>query len=57
MNRKEWYIAVILTFLTFCAWVVFDIVHTRYQVEIPTDLQNLTEPVDPNFNTSALDSP
>lgn len=56
MNKKEWLIAVILTFITFCAWVVFDIVHTRKQVEIPSNLQNLIEPIDPNFNTSVLPS-
>lgn len=56
MTRKEWFIAVILTFVTICAWVIFDIIHARSQVEIPTNLQNLTEPVDPNFNTSVLES-
>lgn len=56
MTRREWYIAVILTFLTICAWVVFDIIHTSKQVEIPTNLQNLIEPIDPNFNTSVLNS-
>ena len=55
MNKKEWLVAVILTFVTIIAWVIFDIIHTRSQVEIPTNLQNLIEPIDPNFNTSVLD--
>lgn len=56
MTKKEWLIATVLTFLTIIAWVVFDIIHARYQVEIPTNLQNLIEPINPEFNTSVIDS-
>lgn len=55
MIKKEWLIATILTFLTIIAWVVFDILHTRSQVEIPSNLKELTEPLDPNLNTQVLD--
>lgn len=57
MSRKEWLIAAILTFITVCAWVIFDIIHARAQVEIPQKLQEVIEPIDPNFNTESLSTP
>ncbi len=56
MNRKEWLIAVIITFVTICVWVIFDIFHTRSQVEIPQKLQEIIEPISPDFNTSSIES-
>lgn len=56
MTRKEWLIAVILTFTTLCAWVIFDILHTRAQVEISPKIQEVIEPINPNFNTKGLES-
>lgn len=56
MTRKEWLIAAILTFVTICAWVIFDIAHTRAQVEIPQKLQEVIEPISPDFDTKALES-
>lgn len=50
MTKKEWLIAAILTFLTICAWVVFDILHARAQVEIPSNIQEAIEPINPEFN-------
>lgn len=55
MNRKGWLIATILTFVTICAWVLFDVLHTRSKVEIPEKTQELIEPISPDFNTSVLD--
>ncbi len=50
-TKKEWLIATVLTFLTVCAWVIFDVLHTRSQVEIPQDLQEVIEPINPSFDT------
>lgn len=55
MTRKEWLIAAILTFATICAWVIFDILHTRAEVEIPQKLQEMIEPISPDFDTKALE--
>lgn len=55
MTRKEWLIATILTFITILAWVVFDILHTRAKVEIPQKLQEVIEPINPDFNTKGLE--
>ena len=56
MTRKEWLIAAILTFITVLAWVVFDIIHARSQVEIPQKIQELIEPINPEFNTQSLET-
>lgn len=56
MSNKEWLIAAVLTFITILAWVIFDIVHTRSEVKIPTNVQQVIEPINPNFNTQILQS-
>lgn len=56
MIKKDWLIGVILTITTIVAWVTFDIIHTRSQVEIPTEIQSILEPVNPNFSTEVLDN-
>ncbi len=54
MTKKEWLIATIFTFITILAWVMFDILHTRSQVEIPSNLQQIIEPISPEFNLKAI---
>lgn len=56
MTKKGWLIATVLTFITICAWVIFDILHARSQVEIPAKTQEAIEPISPEFNIKALDS-
>ena len=55
MTKKEWGIAAIFTFITVVAWVIFDIIHARSQVEIPQKLQEVIEPINPDFNTRSLE--
>lgn len=54
MSSKYWLIVTILTLLTVVAWVIFDIVHTRRQVEIPAKWQEVTEPISPDFDVGGL---
>lgn len=56
MTKKEWLIAAILTFVTILAWVIFDIIHIRSQVQIPTQLQSIIEPISPDFNIKSIQS-
>ena len=56
MIRKELLIVSVLTFITVCAWVVFDILHTRAKVEIPQKVQEVIEPINPEFNTQVFES-
>ena len=55
MIKQQWLIAAILTFITIIAWVIFDIIHTRQQVEIPQNLQEIIEPINPEFNLKGLE--
>jgi len=57
MLHKEWLIIIIITFITISTWVAFDILHTRSQVEIPQTLQEIIEPISPDFNISSIESP
>lgn len=54
MNKKEILIIAIATFITLVAWVFFDIMHTRSNVEISTQLQEVIEPLDHNFDQEAI---
>lgn len=52
--KKDWLIISIFTLITVIAWVVFDIIHSRSQVEIPTEIKNVLDPVNPNFDTKVF---
>ena len=54
MTKKAYLVIAIITLMTVFAWVVFDIIHARSQVETPAELQSITEPIDPNFDLDAL---
>lgn len=54
MSSKYWLAVTILTLITVIAWVIFDIVHTRSQVEIPPKWQEVTEPISPDFDVGGL---
>ncbi|MDO8577023.1 MAG: hypothetical protein Q7R82_01640 [Candidatus Daviesbacteria bacterium] len=56
MTRKEWLIATIIIFVTVLAWVIFDIIHTRSQVEIPQKTKQIIEPISPDFNIKSLET-
>lgn len=56
MTKKEWLIAAILTFITIIAWVVFDIIHSYSEVEIPQKVQEVIEPISPDFDTQSVQS-
>lgn len=56
MTRKEWLIAAILTLVTIIAWVIFDIIHSYSKVETPQKVQEVIEPISPDFNTQSLES-
>lgn len=56
MTKKDWLIATIFTLLTVSIWVIADIIHTRAQVQIPSQLQTVIEPISPDFDTKGLQS-
>ena len=54
MTRKELLIAAVLTFITVAAWVVFDAIHARSKVEVSPKVQQIIEPISPDFNIESL---
>ncbi len=56
MNGKQLLIIIVATFVTILAWVIFDIIHTRSQVEIPIEQQELIEEINPNFDTQYVNT-
>lgn len=50
MTRKEFLIVAIVTLLTIIGWVTFNIIHARSQVQIPANIQEIIEPINPNFD-------
>lgn len=54
MTNKEWLIAAVLTFITILAWVISDVIHTRSEVQISQKLQEVIEPISPDFNIQNL---
>lgn len=55
MSKKQWLVIAILTFITVCAWVVFNILHARSEVEISPKLQEAIEPLNADFDTSVVE--
>ncbi len=56
MNKKEFLIVTIATLITVIGWVAFDIIHSRYQIKNTPNLEELTRPIDPNFNLQGLEN-
>lgn len=55
MIKKEFLVIAIITFITVIAWVIFDILHARAAVEISPKLQQVIEPLKPDFDQEAID--
>jgi len=54
MTSRQWLIATLLTFLTICAWVLFNILYEQPKPDVPPNTEQLIKPIDPEFNTSGL---
>lgn len=56
MNKKELVIVLVITFLVVIIWVISDIIHQRSQITIKPELQEASEPLDPAFDVSTLET-
>ncbi|MDO8638342.1 MAG: hypothetical protein Q7R43_02110 [Candidatus Daviesbacteria bacterium] len=54
MTGKQFLIVLIFTFITVVSWVSIDIFKSREAVAPPPEIQQLLEPINPNFNTGNL---
>jgi hypothetical protein len=56
MNKKEFAVIAVITFLVFIAWLVFDILHnTKANITLSPNLQNSLTPINATFDKEALD--
>ncbi len=55
MIKKNWLVIAIISFITICTWVVFDILHTRSKVELSPKIQEVIEPINPEFDTKGFE--
>lgn len=55
MDKKQWLIAMILTFITICFWVGFEILHKRSETQITPEVKELIESINPNIDLTAIE--
>lgn len=56
MFSKRFLYITIFTFITVAIWITFDILHSKSQVTIPAETQQLIEPISPEFDTEVLNN-
>lgn len=54
MEKKEFVLVIIFTFVVVMIWIASDIYHTHSNITISPKLKQTLEPVDPNFDTATL---
>lgn len=54
MNKTEFVIIIIFTFIVIMAWVIADIIHTRPSVPLNPNLQSVLDPINPDFDQGAI---
>lgn len=54
MNKTEFVIIIIFTFIVIMVWVIADIIHTKPSVPLNPNLQSVLEPISPDFDQTAI---
>jgi hypothetical protein len=55
MIKNRYLVAIIVvSCLTALSWVIFDILHSRSEVKPSPEIEQLLEPVSPNFDEGAI---
>lgn len=54
MNKTEFVVIIIFTFIVIMAWVIADIIHTRPSVPLNPNLQSVLDPINPEFDQNAI---
>lgn len=55
MTRNEFLLFLMVTFIVVMIWVVSDIIHTRKNVKISPDLEQVSQEIIPTFDQKTLD--
>ncbi|KKR80841.1 MAG: hypothetical protein UU73_C0002G0174 [Candidatus Daviesbacteria bacterium GW2011_GWA1_41_61] len=56
MSGRQFLYILIATLITVLIWVASDIIHTRTQSDISPQVQEVLEPVNPNFDQEVINS-
>lgn len=56
MSSKQFLYIIIATFITVTAWAIFDIIHSRAQVQPDPEIKQLLEPLNPKLDLTILDN-
>lgn len=54
MDRKLLFIIAVATLITIITWVIADVLHARAAVEPSAEVQQVIQPLDPNFDSEAI---
>lgn len=54
MSGKQFLYIVIATFITVIIWFALEIKHASLEVTTPPDIQQLLQPVNPNFDQKTI---
>ncbi len=55
MISKKVFLVLFMSFITLLTWVVFDLLHSRAEVQPTPQVEPLLEPISPNFDLKGLD--
>lgn len=56
MSGRQFLYILIATLITVVIWVGLDILHARSQSDISSQVQEVLEPINPNFDQEVIDS-
>ena len=54
MNCQQFITILIISFIVLIAWLLFDFLHTKASVQVETNVQDLLDPVNPDFDKDTL---
>lgn len=54
MSGKQFLYIIMATFITVVIWVTLDIIHSRSEVQIAPEINQILEPVNPNFDQEII---
>lgn len=54
MTKKGYLLVAIATLITIILWVVFDVMHKSSKEAPSSDIEKLTEPIDPKFDLEGI---
>lgn len=54
MNRQQFITILVISFIVLIAWLIFEFLHTKASVKVDIKVQDLLEPINPDFDKETL---